>query len=361
MTSTSCEHKEYPRVSKIILDRRVRVSILGCGRISENHLKSTKEIPDFELVGVCDSVPSVADAVAQKYQTQAFYSLDELAHTDTDIVSICTPSGLHADQAIRLACYGKHVITEKPMATQYHAALSMVHVCENENVWLFVVKQNRLNPTIQLLKKAIQLGRFGRIFMVNANVFWTRPQEYYDQASWRGKWDMDGGAFMNQASHYFDLLYWLIGPVNTVSALTGTLARNIEAEDTGVVNIKWRNGALGSMAVTMLTYPKNYEGSITILGERGSVKIGGIAVNKVEHWEFADKHPMDDEVKLSNYDTKSVYGSGHLLFYQNILNVLRGKEKPVTCGREGLKSLEFIVAAYRAARDQKMIHIPLEM
>jgi len=223
-----------------------------------------------------------------------------------------------------------------------------------------VVKQNRRNPTIQLLKRAIDRRRFGRIYMVTVNVFWCRPQSYYDSAPWRGTWEFDGGAFMNQASHYVDLIDWLIGPVESVQAMTGTLARNIQVEDTGVLNIRWRSGALGSMNVTMLTYPKNLEGSITILGEKGTVRVGGVAVNEIQHWEFADRRDYDEKVKAANYETTSVYGFGHPLYYRNVVEVLRGQAEPETDGREGLRSLELLIAAYLSARDGRMVSLPLE-
>jgi UDP-N-acetyl-2-amino-2-deoxyglucuronate dehydrogenase len=197
--------------------------------------------------------------------------------------------------------------------------------------------------------------------MVNLNVFWTRPQSYYDTAKWRGTWELDGGAFMNQASHYVDLIDWLIGPVDCVQAMTGTLARDIEVEDTGVLNIKWRNGALGSMNVTMLAYPKNYEGSITILGEHGTVRIGGVAVNEIQHWEFADKRDYDQDVMDANYQTTSLYGFGHPLYYKNVVDVLRGEAEQETDGREGLKSLELLIAAYMSARDGRTVSLPLEI
>jgi UDP-N-acetyl-2-amino-2-deoxyglucuronate dehydrogenase len=227
-------------------------------------------------------------------------------------------------------------------------------------VRLFVVKQNRRNATLQLLKKAIEKKRFGKIYMVNLNVFWTRPQSYYDQGGWRGRWEYDGGAFMNQASHYVDLVDWLIGPLESLQAYTATLGRDIEAEDTGVISLKWRSGALGSMNVTMLTYPKNLEGSITILGEKGTVKIGGMAVNEVQHWEFEDTDPDDAKVKEASYETTSVYGFGHPLYYDNVINVLRGDAEPETDGREGLKSLEVIIATYLSARDGKRVALPLD-
>jgi UDP-N-acetyl-2-amino-2-deoxyglucuronate dehydrogenase len=246
------------------------------------------------------------------------------------------------------------------MATRWADGVDMVKACDKAGVRLFVVKQNRRNATLQLLKRALDQGRFGRIFMVQVNVFWTRPQDYYDSAAWRGTWEFDGGALMNQASHYVDLLDWMIGPVESVQAMTGTLARNIEVEDTAVLNIRWRSGALGSMAVTMLTFPKNYEGSITIIGEEGTVRIGGVAVNQVEHWEFKDPHPDDERIKDASYQTTSVYGYGHPLYYHNVIQALRGEANAETDGREGLRSLELLIASYLSARDGRKVALPLE-
>ena len=242
-----------------ITDRRIRFALVGCGRISANHFDAIEKHADrAELVGVCDVDPAaLARARSSAPGRRRFRSLEALlAGTDADVVILATPSGLHADQAVQVAAAGRHVMTEKPMATRWQDGKRMVHACDQAGVHLFVVKQNRRNATLQLLKRAVEKGRFGRIYMVNINVFWSRPQSYYDSAPWRGTWEFDGGAFMNQASHYVDLLDWLIGPVESVQAYTATLARNIQVEDTGVVSIRWRTGALGSMNVTMLTYPE---------------------------------------------------------------------------------------------------------
>jgi UDP-N-acetyl-2-amino-2-deoxyglucuronate dehydrogenase len=251
-------------------------------------------------------------------------------------------------------------MTEKPMATRWQDGLAMVRACDAAGVRLFVVKQNRRNSTLQLLKQAIESGRFGRIYMVTINVFWSRPQSYYESAAWRGTWEFDGGAFMNQASHYVDLLDWLIGPVESVIAYTGTLARDIEVEDTGVAALKWRNGAMGSINVTMLAYPKNLEGSITVLGEKGTAKIGGVAVNEIQHWEFSESDPVDATIKSASYETTSVYGHGHPLYYDNVIKTLSGEAEPETDGREGLRSLELLIAMYKSARDGRRICLPLE-
>ena len=345
-----------------ITNRKIRFALVGCGRVSVNHFNSIeKHAERAELVGVCDVQPKALDAAVAVTKTKGYLNLTALLKdTDADAVILTTPSGLHPEQTIEIARSGRHVITEKPMATRWHDGQRMVKACDDANVRLFVVKQNRRNATLQLLKKVVEQGRFGRIYMVTLNVFWTRPQEYYDSAAWRGTWEFDGGAFMNQASHYVDLLDWLIGPIESVQAYTATLARNIEVEDTGVISVKWRSGALGSMNVTMLTYPKNLEGSITILGEKGSVRIGGVAVNEIQHWEFSEPHEDDERVKSANYETTSVYGFGHPMYYDNVIKVLRGEAAPETDGREGLKSLEVLIAAYLSARDGKRVALPLD-
>lgn len=351
------------RINKlpIITGRRLKVGVVGCGRISKNHFGAILQYPEeLELAAVCDIDSDAVKQAEAEYYVKGYTELnDMLTHEALDLVALCTPSGLHPSQAILASEHGVNVISEKPMATRYDDGLRMIQACDDACVRLFVVKQNRRNATLQLLKRAIDEKRFGAIKLVHLNVFWTRPQDYYDQGQgWRGTWEFDGGAFMNQASHYVDLVDWLIGPVDRVQAMMST-TRDIEAEDTGVVNIKWRNGALGSMAVTMLTFPKNLEGSITILGERGSVRIGGVAVNEIQTWDFADQRDYDAEVKSASYKTTSVYGFGHPLYYKNIIDVMRGTAEPETDGREGLKSLELITAAYMAARDGCCIGLPL--
>lgn len=349
-------HKHQP-----IIGRKIRFALVGCGRISANHFASLEAHKDTcELVAVCDILPERANEAAAKYKVNAYYSLDSMLESGGfDAVILTTPSGLHPIQAIDCAKAGVHVITEKPMATRLSDGLAMVKACDKAEVYLFVVKQNRRNATIQAVKRAIDQGRFGRIYSVNCNVFWTRPQEYYDAAGWRGTWEFDGGAFMNQASHYVDLLDWLVGSVESVQGYIATLARNIDTEDSGVVALKWRNGALGTMNVSMLTYPKNLEGSITIIGEKGTVKIGGVAVNKIDHWEFGDERPEDKAILDTSYATNSVYGFGHTGYYENVINTLHGKEIPHTDGREGLKSLELLIAIYLSARDGKKVSLPL--
>jgi len=346
---------------EVITNRKIRFALVGCGRIAKNNFTSiAKHSERAELVGVCDIDPMILQEAAIATGAAGFLNLsDMLAELEMDIVVLTTPSGLHAQQAIQVAASGKHVMTEKPMATCWEDGVEMIRACKRANVRLFVVKQNRLNPTLQLLKRAIVGNRFGRIYMVNINVMWTRPQEYYDSAQWRGTRKLDGGAFMNQASHYIDLLTWLIGPIESLHAYADTLQRQIESEDTGVISVKWKSGAIGSVNVTMLTHPKNFEGSVTIIGENGTVRVGGVAVNSIEHWEFSIKHPDDEFVKKASYDTNSVYGFGHPLYYDNVIKSLRGEAQPEADGAEGLKSLEVLIAAYASAREGKRITLPL--
>ena len=339
-----------------------RVGLVGCGRISKNHFDALKRVDGLTLVAVCDIDAERAEKAGAEHGVPWFKSLDDMFRDGKcDVVAICTPSGVHSANGIAAAKAGKHVVTEKPMAISLAQADELVKACDDAGVHLFVVKQNRLNPPIQLLKRAIDKGRFGRIYMANVTVRWTRPQEYYDAEPWRGTWEFDGGAIMNQASHYVDLMQWLVGPVESVLAKTATQARKIEAEDSGIGILKFRSGALGVIEVNVLTYPKNLEGSITILGETGSVKIGGTAVNRVEHWTFASYDDDDKLVESANTNPPNVYGFGHEGYYRNVLAVLRGQAKAETDGRAGRKSLELILGIYESAKIGREVPIPLKV
>ena len=355
-------HRPVPAPTpSVIRDRKLRVALVGCGRIAKTHFAAIAQHADrVELVAVCDTNAAALEAAVASTQAAGFGSLTELlVGSEADLVVLATPSGLHSQQAAQVAQAGRHVLSEKPMATKWEDGVAMVKACRDAGVKLFVVKQNRLNATLQMVKRAVDQGRFGKLALVTVNVFWTRPQSYYDEAPWRGRWDMDGGAFMNQASHYVDMVDWLVGPVDNVHAYTGTLARHIEAEDTGVMSLRLRSGALASVNVTMLTHKQNFEGSITLLGERGTVRVGGVAVNKMEHWEFDAPHADDALVKDASYGVTSVYGPGHPLYYDNVINTLRGEAHAQVDGYEGLRSLEVLIAAYRSARDGVRVGLPL--
>ena len=333
----------------------IRIALLGCGRISKNHIETLKQLEAEDkarLVATCDCVPERAETAARAAGpgVTAFTDYRQMLDSaDCDMVSICTPSGLHPLHVAMAAVAGKHVLSEKPSGTKLAEVDKAIEACDRAGVKYFVVKQNRFNKTVQLARKALEAGRFGRISMILSNVLWTRPQDYYDQAKWRGTWEFDGGALCNQAAHYVDLMQWFGGAVESVQAFSATLARRIEAEDTIVANLRYRSGALGSLNVTTLTYPRNLEGSLTILGERGTVRIGGVALNRIQEWSFDTPHPMDEEVKEADTNPKSVYGFGHLDFYHHCLDVLENGEDELVSGREGRKTVEIIEAAYQSA------------
>ena len=341
--------------------RTVGIGLVGCGTIGPLHARAVAGIEGARLVAVADLRRERSEKLAAEHGVTACSSMDELLGTPgVDLVSICTPSGTHGELGAQAARAGRHVVVEKPVDTTMQAARDLVEACHKAGVVLSVISQHRFDPGTQRLKATLDAGGLGRVLLAEGRVWWYRSQGYYDAGSWRGTYAQDGGALMNQASHYVDLLDWLIGPIESLHAYTATLARDIEVEDTAVMNLKWRSGALGSMNVTMLTYPKNLEGSITLLGEKGSVRIGGVAVNEIQHWEFAESHPDDDRIKDANYQTTSVYGFGHPLYYDNVLQVLRGEAEPETDGREGLKSLEVLIAAYISARDGRRVSLPLD-
>lgn len=358
------------------MNQKILIALVGCGRISNRHIEAISYFKDrAQIEAICDpnsdrlnnALIAIEKAHLESNHSKPllFSDYEDLISNiknkkiDIDLIVLATPSGLHPKQTILAAEAGVNVCTEKPMATNWEDGKLMVKECQRNEVKLFVVKQNRYNSTLQLVKKQLDKKRFGKLSLVTVNVFWQRPQSYYDQDEWRGTKKMDGGALMNQASHYVDLLDWLIGPVESLSASTATIGRSIEAEDTAVVQIRWKNGALGTMGVTMLAYPNNLEGSICILGEKGSVKIGGPAVNKIELWKFANKDNDDNLIQKASYETTSIYGFGHVPYYKNMINYLSEQDAYIVDGSEGLRSLELLSAAYKSSQIKKIINLPL--
>jgi len=336
-------------------------ALAGCGRISKNHVDTLLELEKegaAKLVACCDPIPTRARAIAERTGCRPFQSLESmLDEVQSDVLSICTPSGLHPAHVEAAARRGVDALSEKPAGTDLAAVDRAIEACDARGVHYFVVKQNRFNRSVALLRRALEAGRFGRLYIISSNVYWTRPQDYYEQARWRGTWEFDGGCLSNQASHYVDMVQWMGGAVESVQAFSATLARRIEAEDTIAVNLKFRSGALGSINATNLTYPKNLEGSLTILGERGTVRIGGVALNRIEQWQFDAPDPMDGEVEGANTNPASVYGFGHLPYYRHVLEVLEGEAEPLLTGREGRKSVEIIAAAYESARTGRAVQV----
>lgn len=326
----------------------IQIGLLGCGRISKNHFEAIAAQPDACCLACCDIIADRAREAADKYQIAKWTTeyQEMLSDPDINLIAICTPSGLHPEHGILAAKAGKHVLTEKPMACRLNDGDELIKACEAAGVKLFVVLQNRLNPSIQLVRRAFVEGRFGIIYMISSNVFWSRPQDYYDMAPWRGTRALDGGAFMNQASHYVDMVQWFGGPITEVKSITATLARKIETEDTGSAIIRFRNGIIGNINVTILTYPQNREGSITILGEKGTARIAGTSMNKIEYWDFADRQPYDKDIEQFNTKPDSVYGFGHTGYYRNVIDCITNKASPLSDGAEGRKSLNLLEQIY---------------
>lgn len=334
----------------------INFALLGCSRISKQHIAAIKELANrCTLLDVCDLNIEALENTKSLIHVNCYSDYDEmLKNTKADCIIITTPNGLHHQHALKALRAGFHVITEKPMAINVEHAEEMIKVSKENNKHLFVVKQVRFSNCVQMIKNALEDKRFGKIYMVNLNLFWTRPQEFYDIADWRGSLNMDGGTLFNQGSHYIDLIDWLFGPVKEVGAMNATLARSIEAEDSSVINLKLKGGALASIAITILTYPSNLECSITIIGEKGTVKLGGPSLNKFDKWEFSEMSAEDNKI-----DTSHIYPSGfpHTPYYSDVLDVLQSGKKPETDGHEGIKSLKIISAALESSKTRKNIKI----
>lgn len=328
------------------------IAIVGCGRVSPRHFES---LPGrFRLVAVCDTDEVAQSDASTLYNAPGYGSLEALFEDITpNVVALATPSGLHPEQAIFCAQRRVHVITEKPMAIRWHDAQRMVQAFEGSKARLFEVKQNRFSPHWTYLKSVFENGQLGRIHTIQANLFWSRSQAYYDLASWRGTWEMDGGALMNQAIHHVDVLRWLFGPVESVQAMSATLARRIEVEDTAAVLLKFRSGALGSMHVTMLAPQSNFEASLTVIAERGVIRLGGVLCDTVQTWDCDLKLPPESPA------VRGIYGEGHPHFYQDVFEALTTGRPAMMEGREGLKALEIVIAAYRSAAEGRRVSLPL--
>lgn len=331
----------------------LRFALVGCGRIAKKHAEilAGGHVSGAELAAVCDIREDRARVFGQTYGVPHFSNLQQMmeAKTGIDVVCVLTPSGLHAANTLELAPYGKHIVVEKPMALTIDDADLMIEACDRAGIRLFVVKQNRYNRAVVRTREALEAGRFGRIVMGTVRVRWCRTQEYYDQDAWRGTWELDGGVFANQASHHVDLLQWMLGEWQSVWAKAGTPLVDIEAEDTGVAVIKFRNGALGIVEATNATRPKDLEGSMSLLGERGSVVVGGFAVNEVQTWRFSHSEAGDEDVVGGvGEHPPDVYGFGHIPYLDHVVGCIRGDRPALVDGLEGRRSIELISAIYES-------------
>ncbi len=342
----------------------VRFALVGCGRISRKHVDAVTAIPSARLVAVCDEQPDRARRVGETARVPWFDSYDRmLSAVDCDVVSILTPSGLHAAQTTDIATrFRRHIVCEKPMALRLEDADRMIESCDRAGVRLFVVKQNRYNLPVQRVRQALDAGRFGRLVLGTVRVRWCRDQTYYDQDPWRGKWRLDGGVLANQASHHIDLLEWMLGEPASVMAKMGTYLVNIEVEDTAAAIIKFRNGALGIVEATTATRPRDLEGSLSILGEKGSVVVGGFAVNRMETWSFEDETTEQQNAVLRECAEAppNVYGFGHERYLEHVIQCIREGTRALVDGLEGRKSLELINAIYESAETGREVSMRFE-
>lgn len=339
----------------------LKFALVGCGRIAKRHseLLGHNQIDNASLVAVCDIDEEKAKKIGEQFNVPYYTDMDEMMQKESiDVVSVLTESGYHAKHVINLAKYGKHIVVEKPMALTLDDADAMIRACDENSCKLFVVKQNRFNVPVAKLREAMDEKRFGKLVLGTIRVRWCRDQNYYDQAWWRGRWDMDGGVLTNQASHHVDLLEYMMGDVESVFAKSTTALVDIEAEDTAIVTLKFRNGALGIIEATTAVRPKDLEGSISILGETGTVEIGGFAVNKMLHWNFTHKKDGDDEV-MEKYSVNppNVYGFGHQAYYEHVVESILNNKKHLVDGLVGRKSLELISAIYESIETGKEVFL----
>lgn len=339
----------------------LKFALLGCGRIAKRHseLLGHNQIEGAGLSAVCDIDEVKAKKIGEQFGVPYFTDMHEmLKKTNIDVVTVLTESGYHAKHVLELAQYKKHIVVEKPMALTLDDADEMIQACDEAGVKLFVVKQNRFNVPVVKTREALEEGRFGKLVMGTVRVRWCRPQAYYDQDSWRGTWALDGGVLTNQASHHIDLLEWMMGDVESVQAMSRTALVNIEAEDTAIVNIRFRNGALGIVEATTAVRPKDLEGSLSIMGEEGTVEIGGFAVNQMKVWNFEETLAGDDEV-MGEYSVNppNVYGFGHQAYYEHVVDSILNNKKHLVDGLVGRKSLELINAIYESIETKKEVFL----
>lgn len=341
----------------------LRFALIGCGRIAPKHAGNLTEglINDASLAAVCDNKPERAKAFGEKYKVPYYTDMHQMMKEmgdKIDVISILTPSGDHAEHTIQMSKYAKPIIVEKPMALTLEDADRMIEACDRNGSRLFVVKQNRFNLPVQKMFEAKAQGRFGKLVLGTVRVRWCRTQDYYDQDPWRGTWEHDGGVFANQAIHHVDLLNWMMGDVESVFAKSTRALVNIEAEDTGVVILKFKNGALGVIEATTATRPKDLEGSISILGEKGTVEIGGFAVNEMKVWNFVNANEEDKKV-VDTYrvNPPNVYGFGHTEYLNDVVKAIKTGKNALVQGLEGRKSLELVTAIYESIETGKEVQV----
>lgn len=349
---------------------KMKFAIIGCGRISYKHIEALiNNGEEAELVAVCDIIYENAAKRKDEYSVKLKTSKVKI-YTDykkmieevpIDVVTIATESGYHPEIAIYCMNHKKHVICEKPMALSIEDADKMIMCAKDNNVKLCVSHQNRFNKPIQQLRKAMEENRFGKLVNGTARILWNRNMGYYEQAPWRGTWKLDGGTLMNQCIHNIDLLQWMMGgEIDTVYAQCDTFLRDIEAEDFGAIMIRFKNGSIGVVEGSACVYPKNLEETLSIFGESGTVCIGGLAVNKIETWRFADnKDSEEDILRAQEGDPDTVYGFGHTPLFADMIEAIKNNREPLVSGEEGKKGMSIILAAYKSRLTGLPVKFPI--
>lgn len=341
----------------------LKFALVGCGRIAKRHseLLGYNQIEGAKLAAVCDVVSEKARAIGERFGVPYFTDMHDMARAcDIDAFTVLTESGNHAANVISLSQYGKPIIVEKPMALTLVDADAMIAACDANGSRLFVVKQNRFNVPVVKLREALDAGRFGKVIIGTIRVRWCRDQSYYDQDPWRGTWAMDGGVLTNQASHHVDLLEWMMGDVESVFAKSTTALVAIEAEDTAVVLLKFKSGALGLIEATTAARPKDLEGSISVLGSSGTVEIGGFAVNQLKVWNFTDgQDDVENFMEKYSVNPPNVYGFGHQMYYEDVVDCLTSGRPQDIDGRIGRKSIQLIHAIYESVETGKEVFLPV--
>jgi predicted dehydrogenase len=337
---------------------KINFGLIGCGRIAPRHVQSLYELPDTNLVAVADVISSRAERYAKEQNVIPVTDYRRLLDMkEIQVVNICTPSGLHAQIAIDAMQAGKHVICEKPMALTLEDADRMIATAKSTGCKLCIVLQNRYNPPMQDLRRAVDEGKLGKLLLGNATVRWYRPQEYYEDG-WHGTRAMDGGALMNQSIHHIDALQWLMGDVTSVFAYTATLAHTMEAEDVGVAVLQFKNGAIGTVEGSTVTYPENLEGSVALFGERGSVKVGGTALNRKAIWKIAGELEHENNLlRREQVDPPSVYGQSHQAVIADMISAIHANRDSRTNGYEGRRSVALVLAMYESSRIGKSVQM----
>jgi len=338
------------------MENRMKFGLVGCGRVSENHLTAlTSGVFPSQLIAVADIDEAKAKAKAEKYQVPYYTDYHRMmkAHPEIAVVNIATPTGHHASHVVDLARYGKHLIVEKPMSLSVRDCERMIHACERHGGRLFVVQQNRFNPAIVAARAALDAGRFGKLVLGTVRVRWRRTQEYYENDDWHGTWALDGGVMSQQASHYLDMLQWFMGPVERIQCRAATRLLDIEVEDTAVALLTFESGALGAFEATVATRPEDLEGSLSLLGERGSVIVGGHAMNKILYWRFTEEQPGDAEIRDRHSESiANVYGRGHTPFLAHVAACIRDGRPCGLDAEEGKKNIRILTALYESAARQ---------